>query len=98
VSRVDPALAFTGAASGHELSHAAFYADCQHEVGPVRSGFRLCLTYDVTLVESAGPHGAVGRDLVKVMPHGQGYVCPQVARHFCPVGIRREKTAPVKTL
>jgi hypothetical protein len=33
-------IVFTGAASGHELSYAAFYSDCQHEVRPVRSGYR----------------------------------------------------------
>ncbi len=50
-------IVFTGAASGHELSYAAFYADCQHEVRPVRSGFRLCLTYNVTLAETRGKQG-----------------------------------------
>jgi hypothetical protein len=48
---------FTGAASGHELSYAAFYADCQHEVRPVRSGHRLCLIYNVTLAKSRGKKG-----------------------------------------
>lgn len=47
-------IVFTGAASGHELSYAAFYADCQHEVRPVRSGFRLCLTYNLTLAGTRG--------------------------------------------
>ena len=50
-------IVFTGAAAGHELSYAAFYADCQHEVRPVRSGFRLCLTYNVTLAETRGKQG-----------------------------------------
>ena len=27
-------IAYTGAASGYELSYAAFYADCEHEVRP----------------------------------------------------------------
>jgi len=48
---------FSGAASGHELSYAAFYADCQHEVRPVRSGHRLCLTYNLTLAGSRGKKG-----------------------------------------
>ncbi len=51
------AIAFTGAASGHELSFAAFYADCQHEIRPVRSGYRLCLAYNMTLAESRGKQG-----------------------------------------
>jgi hypothetical protein len=50
-------IIFSGAASGHELSYAAFYADCQHEVRPVGSGFRLCLTYNVTLAGTRGKQG-----------------------------------------
>jgi hypothetical protein len=50
-------ITFTGAASGLELSYAAFYADCQHEVRPLASGFRLCLTYNVTLAKSRGRKG-----------------------------------------
>ena len=42
-------IAFPGAASGLELSWAAFYADCPHEVRPLRGGYRLCLVYNVTL-------------------------------------------------
>ena len=45
-------IAFKGAASGLELSYAAFYADCSHEVRPLRSGYRLCLVYNVTLARS----------------------------------------------
>ena len=42
-------IAFPGAASGLELSWAAFYADCTHEVRPLRGGYRPCLVYNVTL-------------------------------------------------
>lgn len=45
-------IQFPGATSGYELSYAAFYADCQHEVRPIRRGYRLCLTYNVTLAKS----------------------------------------------
>ncbi len=45
-------IAFPGAASGLEASYAAFYADCSHEVRPLRSGYRLCLVYNVTLARS----------------------------------------------
>ena len=31
----------------HDFQHAAFFADCEHEVGPVRSGFRCCLAYNL---------------------------------------------------
>ncbi|MEA3412903.1 MAG: 2OG-Fe(II) oxygenase [Pseudomonadota bacterium] len=50
-------IAFTGATSGYEVSYAAFYADCQHEVRPLRSGYRLCLTYNVTLAKSRSKKG-----------------------------------------
>jgi len=50
-------IVFSGAASGHELSFAAFYADCQHEIRPVRSGYRLCLAYNMTLAKSRGKKG-----------------------------------------
>ncbi len=27
----------------------AFYADCRHEIKPVRSGYRMVLTYDLSV-------------------------------------------------
>ncbi len=45
-------LALAGAASGFELSFAAFYADCEHEVQPIREGYRLCLVYNLTVAGS----------------------------------------------
>ena len=33
----------------HAFRHAAFFADCEHEVEPVRSGFRCCLVYNLRL-------------------------------------------------
>ena len=53
-------IAFSGAASGLELSWAAFYADCSHEVGPLRSGYRLCLVYNVTLARSRRRRKRIG--------------------------------------
>jgi hypothetical protein len=38
-----------GAPCGKKLKLIAFYADCHHEIKPVRKGFRLALTYDLTL-------------------------------------------------
>lgn len=32
-----------------KLTFVAFYADCRHEVKPVRSGFRIALTFDLLL-------------------------------------------------
>ncbi|MGL4551158.1 MAG: 2OG-Fe(II) oxygenase, partial [Gemmataceae bacterium] len=34
------------------LQYAAFYADCEHEVRPLRSGHRLCVVYNLTLAKS----------------------------------------------
>ena len=36
-----------------ELTYAAFYSDCRHEVLPLRSGYRVCLVYNLIL-EGAG--------------------------------------------
>lgn len=44
----------SGARSGLEMSYAAFYADCEHEVRPVTSGYRLSLAYNVTLDKTRG--------------------------------------------
>src|SRR5260370_7250490 len=32
-----------------ELTFAAFYADCKHEVKPITHGTRVCLTYNLSL-------------------------------------------------
>lgn len=37
----------TSAAEFSELSYVAFYADCEHEVLPVRQGNRVCLVYNL---------------------------------------------------
>lgn len=44
-------ISMPGAASGLEADYAAFYADCQHEVKPLLSGHRLCLTYNLVLAK-----------------------------------------------
>jgi hypothetical protein len=36
-------------AEGSELSYAAFYADCEHEVRPITEGNRVCLVYNLML-------------------------------------------------
>ena len=38
--------------SRFQTQFAAFYADCEHEIRPVTSGFRLALVYNVTLEKS----------------------------------------------
>jgi 2OG-Fe(II) oxygenase superfamily len=44
----------TNATDPCELSYAAFYADCQHEVLPVRHGNRVCLIYNLIHKRSKG--------------------------------------------
>ena len=36
-----------------ELTYAAFYSDCRHEVLPLRSGHRVCLVYNLVLEGAA---------------------------------------------
>lgn len=31
----------------HQLNYTAFYADCDHEVNPLHSGYRICLVYNL---------------------------------------------------
>ncbi|MEX1229189.1 MAG: 2OG-Fe(II) oxygenase [Planctomycetaceae bacterium] len=41
-----------GAESRFQTQYAAFYSDCEHEVRPLTSGFRLSLVYNLTLAKS----------------------------------------------
>lgn len=43
---------FSGAASHFKMPYAAFYADCEHEVKPVTSGYRICLVYNLIQQET----------------------------------------------
>ena len=40
---------FGGADSEFKTQYASFYADCQHEIRPVTSGFRICLVYNLAI-------------------------------------------------
>jgi hypothetical protein len=42
---------FTTGSNPFEIHFAAFYADCEHEIRPLRQGYRLCLVYNLTLVQ-----------------------------------------------
>jgi hypothetical protein len=44
--------------SKEELSFAAFYADCRHEVKPVKSGYRVTLTLNLLADSETGVQGA----------------------------------------
>lgn len=42
---------FANSGPGHSLNFAAFYADCDHQVKPLTSGFRVCLVYNLVQKE-----------------------------------------------
>ena len=42
---------FSEPASQYKIPFAAFYADCEHEIKPILSGYRVCLVYN--LVQNA---------------------------------------------
>lgn len=44
---VEKCVDFSGAAKDFKMPYAAFYADCEHEVKPVTSGYRICLAYNL---------------------------------------------------
>ena len=43
---------FDSTAAQFQTQYAAFYADCQHEITPVASGYRVCLVYNLSIVKS----------------------------------------------
>ncbi|MGH3442325.1 MAG: 2OG-Fe(II) oxygenase [Nitriliruptorales bacterium] len=53
--------------SKQSLSFVAFYADCRHEVRPVKSGYRVVLTYNLLLRGEADVTAAVPREAVDVL-------------------------------
>lgn len=57
-------------ASREELTFVAFYADCRHQVTPVRSGYRVTLTFNLladtgTATAEPDPAGALARCLTE---------------------------------
>jgi 2OG-Fe(II) oxygenase superfamily len=80
------------------LSLAAFYADCRHEVRPLKSGYRIALTYNLlahgdtvaALAEDAAENSAAVADLTR-----------SIADHFSTAVTRpssRKPAAPPKRL
>ena len=45
---------FASSDSSYSLNYAAFFADCDHEVKPLTSGYRVCLVYNL-IQKEAGP-------------------------------------------
>jgi hypothetical protein len=62
-------------ASKQPLSFVAFYADCRHEIRPVRSGYRVVLTYDLMLEGEATGAPAPESDVVDAL-------VPPLRAHF----------------
>jgi hypothetical protein len=52
--------------SEDRLTFAAFYADCHHEVLPIKDGYRVVLTYNLT-VEGNATVGAAGSAKIKAL-------------------------------
>jgi len=81
-------IVFPDAATGHGLSYALFYADCKHEVRKLTSGFRFCLTYNVTLTKpkrkrTAGvPSGKPHHEQSALLAPSYGPTVRQVADHL----------------
>lgn len=46
-------LDFAGDAGNFKMPYAAFYADCEHEIRPVTSGYRVCLVYNLVQQRAA---------------------------------------------
>jgi len=42
-------FSFGGEQTQYQMHYASFYADCQHEVKPIQSGYRCCLVYNLAL-------------------------------------------------
>ncbi len=45
-------IGMSSAASNYKIPYIAFFADCEHEIKPVTSGYRVCLVYN--LLQSGG--------------------------------------------
>jgi hypothetical protein len=64
-------------ASKKPLSFIAFYADCLHEVRPVKEGYRIVLTYNLVLAE-----GSVGGVLAETEPAVAEALAAHLREHF----------------
>jgi 2-oxoglutarate-Fe(II)-dependent oxygenase superfamily protein len=69
-------IEFGGPDSEFQTAYAAFYADCRHEITPVRSGYRVCLVYNLAL-DRAAPAPSTRRPARRVPPGTRGTRHPQ---------------------
>ncbi len=79
-------------ASKQPLSFIAFYADCHHEICPVKQGYRIVLTYNLML-EGGGATAAA--NVAETAPETVGALAARLRQHFeTPLPSRRwEKDA-----
>ncbi|TAN00642.1 MAG: 2OG-Fe(II) oxygenase, partial [Chitinophagaceae bacterium] len=49
---VEETADFAAEAGDYKINYTAFYADCEHEVKPLTSGYRVCLTYNLVQEKS----------------------------------------------
>ncbi len=74
----------------NDLSLLAFYADCKHEVSPIKSGVRVALTYQL-IVEDRSKY-----DLPKAPAEVVNRLTDAVRMHFAvPVEERYQRSEPV---
>lgn len=81
-------------ASKQRLSFVAFYADCQHEVRPVKEGYRIVLTYNLL---RAGDRAAAATAAAEAAPATVAALAERLREHFeTPLPPRRhwEEDAP----
>ena len=83
-------IEISGAAAGLEAEYAAFYADCQHEVKPLRSGYRRCLTYNLALAKPRGKQAVVAPNFQDATEQIAGLL-----RKWAPKS-ERKVTPPIK--
>jgi hypothetical protein len=72
ITKREPHVWSPSTESAFDIKYAAFYGDCAHEVKPVTSGYRLCLTYNLVtttmkeiprLVSTTNAHQVVNQAL-----------------------------------
>lgn len=62
--------------SKKSLSFVAFYADCRHQIRPVKSGYRIVLTYNLVL------HGETATPAVEAAPESIDALARCLDEHF----------------
>ena len=58
---------FGGGDAQFQVQYAAFYADCQHEVLPVTSGYRICLVYNLAIAGKKQPSAPASSGAVQAV-------------------------------